>query len=102
MHDCGLAAGDAWLKSWLPQHLLNTPTWRDSNSAIFVTWDEGSSNSGGGGRVATIVISKHAPAGFTSSVPHTHYSLLRTIEDAWGLGCLKYSCQANTLGEFFK
>ncbi len=102
MHDCGVAAGDAWLKNWLPQHVLDTPTWRNSNSALFITWDEGSSNSGGGGRVATIVISKHPRAGFTSDVPHTHYSLLRTIEDAWGLDCLKYACEANTLGEFFK
>ena len=102
MHDCGIAAGDTWLKTWLPQHILNTPSWRNSNSAIFITWDEGSSDAGGGGQVATIVISKQTPAGFISNVPHTHYSLLRTLQEAWGLGCLKYSCDANTLGEFFK
>lgn len=102
MHDCGVAAGDAWLKNWLPQHILSTPTWQKTNSAIFVTWDEGSGGASGGGQVATIVISKQTPAGFVSNVPHTHYSLLRTIQDAWGLDCLKYSCTANTLGEFFK
>ena len=102
MHDCGVTAGDAWLKSWLPDHLLNTLTWQSTNNAVFITWDEGSSNAGGGGNVATIVISKNTPAGYVSDVPHTHYSLLRTIEEAWGIDCLKYSCEANTLGEFFK
>lgn len=102
MHDCGVKTGDSWLQSWLPSHILNTSTWSNSNSALFITWDEGSGNTGGGGKVATIVVSKQTLAGFTSDVPHNHYSLLRTIEQAWGLGCLKESCSANTLGEFFK
>ena len=101
MHDCGIEAGDAWLRNWLPSHLLNTPTWKNSNSALFITWDEGSTNVGGGGKIATIVISKHTPAGFTSDVPHNHYSLLRTIQSAWGPECLNETCRANSLGEFF-
>jgi hypothetical protein len=36
-----------------------------------------------------------------SSISHSHYSLLRTIEDAWGLGCLNRTCAANDLREFF-
>ncbi len=102
MHDCSVQTGDEWLKSWLPGHILETPEWRDTNSALFITWDEGTSNQGGGGKVATLVISKTTPAGVTSDTPHDHYSLLRTIENAWGLGCLKETCGANTLGEFFK
>ena len=101
MHDCGLQAGDAWLQNWLPSHLLNTSTWRNTNSALFITWDEGSTNAGGGGQVATIVVSKETPPGFTSHVPHNHYSLLRTLQAAWTLGCLKQTCEANSLGEFF-
>jgi hypothetical protein len=102
MHDCSVQTGDSWLQRWLPSHILETPTWKSSNSAIFIVWDEGSSNQGGGGNVPTIVISKRTPAGFTSSTPHDHYSLLRTIEEAFGVGCLKNACSANTLGEFFR
>lgn len=40
----------------------------------------------GGGRVATIVIARHGVRGYTNATPFNHYSLLRTIEDAWGLG----------------
>ncbi len=102
MHDCSVSQGDSWLKDWLPSHILNTATWENSNSAIFITWDEGSGNHGGGGDVPMIVISKQTPAGFTSHTPHNHYSLLRTIEEANGLPCLHNACSANTLGEFFK
>jgi phosphatidylinositol-3-phosphatase len=102
MHDCPITTGDAWLKSWLGPHILDTPTWRDSNSALFITWDEGSSNDDGGGNVATLVISKQTPPGFTSNMPHDHYSLLRSIQDVWGLGCLQISCMANNLSEFFR
>ncbi len=102
MHDCPVKTGDDWLKTWLPSHILDSPAWRDTNSVLFITWDEGSSSKGGGGDVATIVVSKQTPAGFTSGTPHDHYSMLRTIQEAWGLGCLKNSCDANSLGEFFK
>lgn len=101
MHSCSVSAGDSWLRSWLPSHILDTPTWQNSDSLLLITWDEGTTNLGGGGSVPLIVLSKHTPAGFTSAIPHTHYSLLRTIEDAWNLGCLSQSCAANDLSEFF-
>ena len=31
----------------------------------------------------------------------THYSLLRTLEASWGLGCLGNACTASDLSEFF-
>lgn len=102
MHDCPVKTGDDWLKNWLPSHILDTPAWRDTNSAIFITWDEGSSDRGGGGTVVTVVVSKQTAPGFVSNTSHDHYSLLRTIQQAWGLGCLKNSCETNSMGEFFK
>jgi hypothetical protein len=51
--------------------------------------------------VATLVISSKVPAGFRSALSHNHYSLLRTVEDAWGLGCTNKTCTANDLEEFF-
>jgi len=41
------------------------------------------------------------PRGMRSDRSHTHYSLLRTIEEAYGLGCLEHACSANDLREFF-
>jgi hypothetical protein len=101
MHDCPVKQGDAWLQQWLPQHILNTSTWKNSNSAIFLTWDEGTSATGGGGTVPMIVISHKTPPGFVSTKPYNHYSLLRTIENAWGFYCLRDACQAPDLNEFF-
>ncbi len=101
MHDCSVATGDAWLQSWLTSKILSTQTWNQTNSAIIITWDEGSSGSGGGGHIPTIVISKHTPQGFTSASAANHYTLLRTIEEAFGVGCLQGSCTNGDLRQFF-
>jgi hypothetical protein len=99
MHDCSIATGDSFLKGWLPT-ILNSAAF--SNGVVFLTWDEGSTNTGGGGKVVTVVISPLARNGFTSSTAHTHYSLLHTIETSWGLPCLANACSANDLREFFR
>jgi phosphatidylinositol-3-phosphatase len=98
MHDGTVAQGDDFLRSFVPR-ILEDPAF--ARSLLFITWDEGTTNEGGGGRVATLVISPSVPRGMRSDTSHTHYSLLRTIEEAWGLGCLEHSCSANDLREFF-
>ena len=97
MHDCSIAMGDAFLHSFVPT-ILNSPAWQQGG-VLFITWDENEGQFGN--RVATLVISQAVPKGFQSDVAHDHYSLLRTIEDAWGLGCLNNTCTANNLNEFF-
>jgi hypothetical protein len=99
MHDCSVATGDAWLKGFLPRILGSTAF--KTNGLILLTFDEGSTDKGGGGKVATIVISPKARASFSSSQAHNHYSLLRTIEAVWGMPCMAKTCSANTLREFF-
>lgn len=99
MHDCPIETGDSFLKDFVPR-ILNNPAWQQGG-VLFLTWDEGTSDEGGGGHVATIVIAKNVPPGFKSATAHNHYSLLRTIEDAWGLGCLANTCSANNMAEFF-
>jgi phosphatidylinositol-3-phosphatase len=99
MHDCSVASGDAFLRTFIPR-ILGSPVMRDS--VIFLTWDEGSTSSGGGGEVPTIAVGPLVKGSFTSAIPHSHYSLLRTIEQAWGMPCLLSACSANDLGEFFK
>ena len=98
MHDCSIATGDTFLKNWLPT-ILNSSAF--ANGVVYLTFDEGSTNTGGGGKVATIVISPLARAAFTSATAHSHYSLLHTIQDAWGMTCLANTCSANDLREFF-
>jgi acid phosphatase len=98
MHDGSIAQGDTFLKAFVPRITAN-PAF--GNSLLLITWDEGTTNVGGGGRVATIVVSPAAKAAYRSSISHNHYSLLRTIEDAWNLGCLNNTCPANDLREFF-
>lgn len=79
-------------------------TWRGpENDAIVITFDEndderaspepdgccgsgkGDPTNPGGGWIPTIVITNHGPRGLADSTPYNHYSLLRTIEDAFGL-----------------
>jgi hypothetical protein len=88
MHDCTTAQGDAWLASLVPR-ILASPAWRQGG-ALFITWDEGATNDGccqyaAGGHIATLVISPVGKPHYRSSTPYDHYSLLRTITDAWGL-----------------
>jgi acid phosphatase len=98
MHNGTIAQGDAFLRAFVPR-ITGSPAF--TTSLLVITWDEGNTTLGGGGHVATIVISRAVRTGFRSSISHSHYSLLRTIEDAWALGCLNRTCTANDLREFF-
>jgi hypothetical protein len=52
--------------------------------------------------VATFVIAAGVPAGFRSTVAYNHYSLLRTVEAAWGLAPLTTNDgQAAVMSDFF-
>jgi phosphatidylinositol-3-phosphatase len=99
MEACSVAAGDAWLSSFVP-HITSSPAF--GNSVLFITFDEGRTNVGGGGHVATIVVSPLGTRHFASAEPLDHYSLLRTIEDAWRLGCLGSACSATDMHAFFR
>jgi hypothetical protein len=100
MHDCSVDVGDRFLAGFVPR-ILDSPEIR-RRGALFITFDEGTENSTGGEQqVATIVAGSGVPAGFRSNVQHTHYSLLRTVEDTFGLGCIDEDCDANNMSEFF-
>jgi hypothetical protein len=97
MHDCSVAEGDRFMASFVPR-ITGSPAFADS--ALFITFDEADAHSSDQ-HVPLIVVGPGVPQGFRSSTAHSHYSVLRSIEDAWGLGCLDESCDANNLGEFF-
>jgi phosphatidylinositol-3-phosphatase len=98
-HDCPMSTADAWLAKVVPG-ILASPAWQDGG-VLFITFDEADGPERQANRVATLVIAPSVVAGTRSSVPHSHYSMLRTIQDGFGLDCLALSCTANTLGEFF-
>jgi phosphatidylinositol-3-phosphatase len=82
MHDCPVATGDAWLKRNV------VPLTRLPGTVVFVTFDEGTSLEGGGGRVATLVLGPLVRPGARYTAPTSHYGVLRTIETAWKLPLL--------------
>jgi hypothetical protein len=90
------AQGDAFLRAFLPQ-VLAAPDW--PNTLLVVSFDEGTTNVGGGGSVFTLVARQGLP-GVVSTIPHDHYGLLRTVEDVFGLPCLSAACNATPLDEF--
>jgi hypothetical protein len=99
MHDGTVAQGDAWLSREIGQ-LLSAPAWTEQQSLLVITWDE--DDNAPGNQVATLVIANQVPAGFRSAVAYNHYSLLRTIEVAWGLAPLTTNdAAANVMSDFF-
>jgi len=111
----GLVSANAWLKKWVPK-ILASPAYR-RNGLLVVTFDESeagdtqaccgetavnTSKPGitgpGGGRVGTVLISPYLKAGTVSTIPYNHYSLLRSIEDLFGLGHLGYAKTAPAFG----
>lgn len=81
MHDCSVSTGDGWLSSVVPEIIGSTACTKQS-CLVVVTWDE---NDSGSSNVATIITGTGVKTGYSSNDYYTHYSLLRTIEDSWGL-----------------
>ena len=99
MHDCSIQVGDTWLSQIVPE-ILSSPAFKDA--VLFITWDEGTTTSGGGGRVPLIVVSSHTPPGTKVAAPYNHFNLLATIEEAWGLPRLGRTAGIAPMREFFK
>ena len=97
-HDCPVADGDSFLKEFVDP-ITASPAF--ARTLLVITYDEGTDDQGGGGSVATVLVGPMVRSAVRSGIAHDHYSLLRTIENVWSLGCLGLSCSANDLGEFF-
>jgi hypothetical protein len=79
MHDCSVATGDAWLRSNLDGYVQ----WaRAHNSVLIVTFDEDDRSAGN--KITTVFAGALIKPG-TYPEAIDHYSVLRTIEDAYGL-----------------
>src|SRR3954447_1594210 len=119
-HDASCADGtspggyqgiDNFLQTWIPR-IVYSPAYADGG-LIVITFDEASgdasaccgepqspntpSNGGygpGGGRTGTVLLSRYIRPGTVNATPYNHYSLLRSIEDLFGLSYLGYAGQA--------
>ena len=88
MHVCTVATGDAWLKRFLPP-LLKLP-----GTAVFVVFDESDSADPG---VPALALGSLVRARSYSTSPMSHYALLRTIEQGFGLPLLGRSARATPI-----
>jgi hypothetical protein len=95
-----VATGDLYMAQ-VVNEITSAPFWSQGNNAVVVTWDEGDDTSGccaanpGGGQVATVVVTSHGPRGVQDRTPYNHYSLLSTIQQNFGLGCLANTCDTS-------
>ncbi|HEY2659070.1 MAG TPA: alkaline phosphatase family protein [Caulobacteraceae bacterium] len=84
----------------LVKTIQETAAWRShQNVAIVITFDEGlkgttegccgitpgAPSNYGGGHIPTIVITNHGPRGVRDDTPYSHYSLLLTLEQVFGI-----------------
>jgi hypothetical protein len=89
-HDCDVRTGDRYLSHLIPKLL----DWTGPRGFVVLTYDEGSSGAGccgnaRGGRIATVLAGPGVRRGADVSQPYTLYSLLRSLEDVFGVGHLK-------------
>lgn len=94
MHSSRTNDGDAFLAAFVPK-IINSPAF--ANSVLFITWDEGVVDGTPGGHIATVVAAPGMPPGSRFSGSANHYSILRTIELAWGMPFLGQAATASTL-----
>jgi len=101
-HDCTLGVADDWLNTLL-RSLLPALDATTQPYLVILTFDEGQGDHSccglpedAGGRVATILISPQVKNGFQDTTPYSHYSLLKTISESWGLPYLGHAADEAT------
>jgi phosphatidylinositol-3-phosphatase len=90
MHSCSVSVGDRWLGRHVPPLLKN-------GAIVIVTFDEGSSDLGGGGNVVLVEAGPGITAGDTVGHAYDHYSLLAGLEDRFGVRRLANARSADPL-----
>jgi len=95
MHNCSIATGDTWLKNNLSAYA----TWaKANNSLLVVTFDEDDSSQSN--QIPTIFYGAHVATG-SYSEHITHYTVLRTLENLNGLGCVANSCSVSGITDIW-
>jgi phosphatidylinositol-3-phosphatase len=94
MHDCGTAAGDTWAKANLDPYLR----WATNhNSLLLITYDEDDNSAGN--HILTIFAGAGVrPGQYAQRI--NHYSVLRTLEEMYGLQPLGHAKTATAMTGF--
>lgn len=87
MHDGTIAQGDSWLNTHFPGYIQWAKT---NNSLLILTFDEDDKSQDN--QIVTIFAGQMVKSG-SYSQKINHYSILRTIEEMYGL---PYACNAST------
>jgi hypothetical protein len=99
--DEGDFTGNAVNGGWdSPAGCCDSPVLPKGDPDISASWPGGLF---GGALVPAVVVDPSGPRHFVSNVAYNHYSLLRTIEDAWGLPELAFTsdhAQVAAMNEF--
>ncbi|HEU4360293.1 MAG TPA: alkaline phosphatase family protein [Mycobacterium sp.] len=95
MHDGSIAQGDAWLQ----QNLSGYAEWaKANNSLLIVTWDEDDNTARN--QIPTIFYGAHVKPG-TYATPISHYNVLSTIEQMYGLPKLGLAARAPAIADIW-
>jgi phosphatidylinositol-3-phosphatase len=102
-HDCGIGASDRYLATIVPKLLRDL----GSNGFLVLTFDEGITGRGccggaRGGRIATIVAGPGVRNRTRLRRAYDHYSLLRTLEDAFSLTHIRKARGARSMRAAFE
>lgn len=93
MHDGTVQQGDTWLK----QHINSYVQWaKTNNSLLIVTWDENDGSQGN--QIPTIFVGPMVKTGQYGEAIN-HYSVLRTLEDIYGLPHAHNSATASPIAD---
>jgi len=93
-HDCAVDVAGTWLDGQVSR-IVSSDAWR-SGGVLFIVWDEG--DGGDSNLVPLIVLTKDAIA-TRFEMQYDHYSLLATIEDAFGMPRLGAAATARPLAQ---
>jgi hypothetical protein len=98
-----IGTGDAWLASEVPKILASDAY--TNGGVLFVAWDEGDEiplSTASDGRIPLVVVSPLAKPNYTSTTKLTHSSMLRTLQEVFGVApFLRDAANATDLSEFF-
>ena len=92
-----IAQGDKFVGNVVNQ-ITSSSMWQSGNNAIVVTFDEGNTANS---QILTIVITSHGPRSVQDKTSFNHFSLLASLQQTFGLGCLANSCTATPMASLF-
>jgi phosphatidylinositol-3-phosphatase len=95
MHDCSVSTGDTWAKNHLDAYVQWAKT---HNSALILTFDEDDGSAGN--HIATVFVGQHVKVGsFSEHIDH--YTVLRTLEDMYGLAALGNAASRTAISDIW-